>query len=490
MNGGTAQVIARVDNPFGMSWGEDGILFGGGADGIFRVSSKGGEPEQLVRVDKDQSAYGPQILPGGEFVLFSLATSIAADRWDTADIVVQSLVSGERTTLITGGSEGRYVSSGHLVYAVSGSLFAVAFDPSTLRIGAATASVLTGVGRASPPVAAGTAKFSVSETGSLIYAVGPADTTSTLRTLILSDRDGNSVPLKVEAGQYTHPRVSPDGDRLAMGREDGKNSHVWIYELAGTSSMRRLTLEGRNRYPVWSADGLRIAFQSDRQGDAGIFSQRIDGTGEVVRLTTAPQGAAHMPESWSPDGKHLLFTEQNGSAYVLFSLSIGDKTGTPFGSIRSSAPIGAAFSPDGRWVTYASTGQDAGTRSADRGVFIQSFPTGARYPLPKTAADFHPVWSADGKELFYVPAAARPYVAVTVRTEPVMIFGAAVELSDRIPKPRLTFPEVRGYDVTPDGKFIGLIPVASPDAPGPVSRQEIGVILNWFDELKRLVPTN
>ena len=488
VSGGTPATIARAGPPFGMSWGEDGIVFGGGPEGIFRVSPKGGAPEQLVSVDADQLAHGPQILPGGKSVLFTLATGTDAGRWDAAQIVVQSLTSRERKTIINGGSDGRYVPSGHLIYAVSGSLFAVAFDPLTQTVGGAPVSVLVGVGRSVPTEATGTAKFSVSETGSLVYAVGPADTTSNLRALVLSDRNGVPVPLKLPPGNYAHPRVSRDGARLAVGIDGRQEAHVWIYDLAGTSTMRRLTLQGRNRYPVWSADGRRVAFQSDRQGDLGIFSQSADGGGEVERLTMPSQGAAHVPESWSPDGKHLLFTEQKGSDYTLFSLSLADRTNAQFGGVRSSAPTSAGFSPDGRWVTYAEDG--GGMLTSNRGVFIQPFPaTGEIYPVPRTRIDFHPVWSPDGKELYYVSAAVFPFVAVSVRTQSGVTFGPPAEVSPAVPRPRLTLYDVRGYDVLPDGKFLSLVPVGNQDAAEAPPRQEIGVVLNWMEELKRLVPT-
>jgi serine/threonine-protein kinase len=488
VTGGTPVTIARVAPPFGTSWGKDGIVFGGGPEGIFRVSPKDGALEQLVSVGPDQLAHGPQILPGGQFVLFTLATGIDAGRWDDAQIVVQSLTSRERKTIISGGSDGRYVPSGHLIYAVSGSLFAVAFDPLTQTVRGAPVSVLAGVARSEAEVT-GTAKFSVSETGSLVYVAGPADTSSNLRTLVLSDRNGVRIPLKLPPRNYAHPRVSPNGARLAVGIDERQEAHVWIYDLAGTSTMRRLTVEGRNRYPVWSADGLRVAFQSDRQGDLGIFWQSADGGGRVERLTLAPPGAAHVPESWSPDGKYLLFTERKSSGFVLFSLSLVDKKISPFGGVRSYAPTSAGFSPNGRWVTYAKTAGAIASPS-NGGVFIQPFPaTGEIYPAPRTLLDFHPVWSPDGKELFYVSAAAQPLVAVGVQTQSGVTFGPPAEVSPAVPIPRLTLNEVRGYDILPDGKFLSLVPV-DPDATGggPV-KQEIGVVLNWQEELKRLVPT-
>ena len=248
--------------------------------------------------------------------------------------------------------------------------------------------------------------------------------------------------------------------------------------------MRRLTVEGRNRYPVWSADGQRVAFQSDRQGDLGIFWQSADGSGGVQRLTLPPQGAAHLPESWSPDGKNLLFAEQKSSGYALFSLSLVDKKISQFGDVRSSGPPSAGFSPDGRWVTYATT---SGTASpCNGGVFIQPFPaTGEIYPAPRTQLDFHPVWSPDGKELFYVGSAVQPLVALSVRTEGGVTFGPPTAVSPAVPRPRYTLNEVRGYHILPDGRILSLIPVD----PDTFLRQEVAVVLNWFEELKRLVPT-
>ncbi len=120
-------------------------------------------------------------------------------------------------------------------------------------------------------------------------------------SLGLFDRKGGSELLKIQPGPYQLPRMSPDGKRIAFGSDDGKEASIWIYELSGTSAMRRLTFEGQghNRFPVWSADSQRVAFQSDREGDLGIFWQRADGTGTAERLTKADEGASHIPESWA-----------------------------------------------------------------------------------------------------------------------------------------------------------------------------------------------
>jgi dipeptidyl aminopeptidase/acylaminoacyl peptidase len=468
-------------------------VFAGGRGGIFRVSPNGGTPEPLVRLDAGQLALGPQLLPGGDAVLFTLADFNAvnpASRWDTAKIVVHSLSSGERTEVVDGGSGARYLPSGHLVYAVSGSLFAQAFNPATRRTSGDRIRILSGVRRTST-ANSGAVQFSVSDTGSLVYVPGPANATSALRSLIVSNQSGTKTTLKVPPGSYTHPRVSPDGTRLAVAIDDGQEADISIYDLAETTSIRRLTLEGRNRYPVWSGDGQRVAFQSDRLGDLGIFWQRADGGGIAERLTTAAQDVAHTPESFSRDGKYLLFTEYRDRTYSLHILSMNDKSIAPFGKVTSTEPTGAEFSPDGRWVAYASTAGAGDTVSSNRGIFIQPFPaTGAPIQVPKVRVDYHPAWAPDGHSLLFVATAPQPFAVVGIRTEPGVTFEPARQLPQSVPRPLLLSGDVRGYDIMPDGRLISLNPAVDQDSTGAAVRPEIRVVINWFEELKRLVPTH
>ena len=209
--------------------------------------------------------------------------------------------------------------------------------------------IVKGVSRSTTGTS-GVAHFSVSSTGSLVFVPGPASTSSAQLDLALIDRNGPPQPLKLPPGPYEYPRLSPDGKRIAFGSDDGKEAVVWIYDLSGVTSMRRLTLGGRNRLPVWSADGERVAFQSDREGDLGLFWQRADGTTTAERLTKPDKDTAHVPESWSPDGKTLLFSVAKGSSYAVAALSLPDKKVTPVGGIQSAFPPAATFSPDGRWV--------------------------------------------------------------------------------------------------------------------------------------------
>ncbi|HEV2985996.1 MAG TPA: hypothetical protein VGX46_16480 [Vicinamibacterales bacterium] len=150
--------------------------------------------------------------------------------------------------------------------------------------------------------------------------------------------------------------MSLDGQHLAVGTDEGREAVIWVYDLAGGSAIRRLTLGGRNRYPVWSSDGQRIAFQSDRDKDLAIWWQRADGTGMAERLTKPDPGTEHVPDSMSPRGDRLLDIVKD-SAWSLWTLSLPDKTLTPFGNAQSRFPTAAVFSPNGQWVAYATTEQ-------------------------------------------------------------------------------------------------------------------------------------
>jgi serine/threonine-protein kinase len=482
VSGGAAVTICPADVLFGLRWNTDGIVFGQGSKGIMRVSANGGRPEVLVSVKNGEFAYGPQVLPDGEWVLFTIATAATRDGWDKAQIVVQSLKTSERKTLVSGGSDGRYVPTGHIVYALGGVLFAVPFDLQHLNVTSGPVPIVEGVSRSNTG-STGVAHFSVSSTGSLVFVPGPASALSGQFGLALIDRNGSQQLLKLPPAPYEYPRLSPDGKRVAFGSDDGKEAAVWIYDLSGVSSMHRLTLGSRNRLPVWSADGEHVAFQSDRDGDLGIFWQRVDGTTPAERLTKPEKDTAHVPESWSPDGKTLLFSVAKGSSYSLAAFSLPDKKETPFGGIQSRNPPGATFSPDGRWVAYS-----AGESVAQGGsLFVQPFPTtGAKYQVSETGG-IHPMWSLDGKELFY-GAGVGQFVAVSVTTRPTFTFGNPVPLPLRFFDSGAGFE--RNSDITLDGRrFIGVVPAGqNASAAAPVAPQ-IQVVLNWFTELQQRVPT-
>jgi len=487
LGGGTPSTLATLEgiaNFSSMSWGRDGILIGATAGGgILRVAPQGGSAERIVTVGPDESVHHPQMLPDGRTVLFTLAKGTGDDRWDKAAIVAHSLGDNSRRVLIDGGADARYVETGHLVYAVSGTIYAVPFDLKTLTVRGTPVPVILGVRRA-PGATNGAAQFAVSPTGTMAYVAGPATSLSTARGLVLTDGRSDPVPLKLPAGIYSHPRVSPNGRLLATSRSDGTTSDIWTYDLSGSAAGQRLTFGGQSRFPVWSADNRRVTFQSAR--DRAIWWQSVDG-GAAERLTTPLDGEEHIPEAWSPDGSRLLFSIRKASRYALTVLTLNGLKTEPFGDVQSADPIGASFSPDGRWVAYAWSQSGGGAVSPNRGVFVERFPSGGdKRQAPKTLLDYHPRWSPDGKSIVYVPGAARPLVSVPVSPGPPFVFGTSVEMM-RPPIPGLLSVDFRGYDLLPDGRIVSLSSALG-DALSGGSASEVRVVVNWHEELKRLAP--
>ena len=321
---------------------------------------------------------GHRVLPDSDTILVTVAKGSAADGWDKAQIAVVSLRTGKRTLVLEGGSDARYLRTGHIVYALGGVLLAVPFDVRKLEVTGGPVPVLEGVRRNNTGNPSATTHVSVSNSGILVYLPGPVTASVSQRDLGLLDRKGTLEPLKLPPASFNTPRISYDGKQLAFGMEDGKEASVWIYDLSRTSSMRRLTFGGQNRYPVWSADGRWVAFQSDREGDLGIFWQRADGTGSAARLTTPDQGVSHLPDVFSPAGDELVFTARKDSEFSAWALSLKDRKVAPFANLRSTNHISPIFSPDGKWIAYTSL------ETGRYQIFVQPFPvTGTKYRISK-----------------------------------------------------------------------------------------------------------
>jgi Tol biopolymer transport system component len=481
--GGSAVTLCSVDAPSGMSWSGDDILVGQGAKGIFRVSANGGTPQTIVAVKPGEEAHSPQMLPDGDTILFTLAKGTDATRWASAQIVTQSLKSGERKTLISGGSDARYLPTGHLVYVLNGAVLAVPFDAKRQALAGGLVPVIEGVAQATAGTS-GSGHFSVSATGALVYVPGRAGGATAQRSLVLIDRSGVIEPLKLPSGLYEAPRLSPDGHQIVVGTDDGKDANVWIADASGTTAMRRLTFGGRNRFPVWSPDGQRIAFQSNREGDLGIFSQRADGTGPAERLTKAEASVEQRPDSWSPDGAHLSFTAAHGDAASVWTVAIKERTPALFAEAATKFVSRSAFSPDGRWMAYSSN------ETGRFEIFVQPYPpTGSRFQVgsPAAADRWTTWWSANGKELFFNEGPTRWFV-VGVSTQPSLTFGSPREL----PRPGgiLNLGPIgpRAYDMAPDGQRVLAVVAGNVLANQANARPEIRVVLNWFEELKQRVP--
>jgi serine/threonine-protein kinase len=495
IDGGAPVLITKSDFPFGADWTGDSLLYGLAARGVMRVSVNGGTPEPIVRIKSDEIAQSPQLLPDKDGVLFTLASGVSSldastlnlVLWNKAKIVVQSLKSGERKTLIEGASDARYLPTGHLVYGQEGSVFAVPFDVKRREVTGPPVSVIEGVLRAtSGSVGTGSIHFAVSDNGTLVYVPGPITPSSASGLgLALVDRNHSLQPLKLPPGPYANPRLSPDGKQVAFVTDDVREANVWVYDLSGATARRRLTFDGKNRFPIWTADGQRIVFGSDREGDTAIFWQRADGVGLAERLTKPEKGLAPIPLDWSRTGDTLLFTSgptspsSTQTGWTLSTLSMRDRKVARVGTIQSTGPFEATFSPDGRWIAYK-TLSGAGAQ-----VFVQPFPaTGAPYLI---SSGVSPFWSRDGRELFFRLPIGTMGVAVT--TQPAFAFAnptpiLGLELIDR---GGLFGREI---DVLPDDKhFVGITGAnVSSSQPDAGQKPQFQVIVNWFEELKQRVP--
>jgi Tol biopolymer transport system component len=175
---------------------------------------------------------------------------------------------------------------------------------------------------------------------------GPVNSSAADVQIVLTDRQGAIQTLKIPVGPYAVPRVSPDGNRIAFESNDGKESLIYVYDLAGATTMQRLTFGGNNRHPAWSGDGKRVAYQSDREGDAGVWWQLADGSGSSERLTKPETGEMHVPLSFTRDGQYLLVgTNRGTTAHSMALLSVATKQLTRFERIASTTPPAATFSP-------------------------------------------------------------------------------------------------------------------------------------------------
>jgi Tol biopolymer transport system component len=294
------------------------------------------------------------------------------------------------------------------------------------------------------------------------------------------DDKGSLSVLNPPPGAYAFPRIAPGGRRIAYAAEEAKTVNVWIYDLDGRSAARRLTFVGNNRFPVWSADGRSVAFQSDRGGDLGVFMQPADVSGGAAeRLTTPEPGAAHVPESWSRVGDVLSLSAIKGATATLLTLSMHDRKVSQFGDVRSSNPLNSDFSPDGCWIVYTLRGGPALTM-----IYVESFPAGARYQISKTdELAHHAVWAPNGNTLFYVPG-NQPVVGVSISTNPAFAFGDPHTAPGNVPNTN-PFGEPRNFDVFPDGRrFVTVVGAA-----GAGSTQtsdtllHMQVVVNWFEDV-------
>jgi len=477
--GAPVEICHQSTNLFrGASWSPDGkVYFAESSSGIHVVPDGGGDPETVAvpRHELGEKTYRfPHLLPGARALLFTLASTEILS-YDDASVALISLDTGEIRVLVEGGTNPRYVPTGHIVFGRAGRLLAVPFDLSSLQVTGPPAEVLDGVVTSD---GYGSAQFSVSTDGTLVYVSGgPEQYAFEMFVLHL---DGRVEPIPQPPRPYGAARVSPDGDRLAIAVL-GANASLWLYEFE-RGTMTRLVGGWDNYSPAWRPTGDAIAFTSNRGGSEGVWLMSTDGSGEPTLLGSQ---SVENTTSWSPDGKWIAGSLQEGTDVWLLA---GDGSGETVSAISTPAQeFNAIFSPDGRFIAYNSN------ESGRTEVYVESFPiTGRRWKLSEDGGD-NPRWSPDGSRIYYL--SHTKLMAVDIETGSGFKPSKARELLE------VAVADVQDFDVFPDGERFILIgrrmtqvqdqaPIVRIAGGGyrrifPSMQPHLHVVTNWFSELEQ-----
>ena len=468
----TGASVALCDAPslFGaIGFGDDSLVFvPGAAMGLWQVPSRGGERKLMLLPDfakGERSFRWPAPLPGNRGLLFAMLTT-ENSLFDDARIMAYSPGGGDKSIVASGGTFPRFAPTGHVLFARSGNLLAIPFDLKSFSPKGPAKVVLEGV--LMDPLDGG-ACFDISGDGTLVYV--PGGVINHDADVVWVDRDGGRETILSSIPVDREIRVSPDGTRLAFN----KGRDIWVYDLSLKSQVRITSDAAIDTNPVWSPDGRRIAFASNRAGDMDIYERSADGTGPEAILYRSPLAA--RPMSWSPDGKTLAFEDMGpttGTDIKLLSFlgegrtTVREFAATPFSERQ------AVYSPDGQWVAYVSD------ESGDFEVYIQpSDGTAQRWKI-STNGGTEPMWNPKGGELIFFKG--QTAYAVSVRTRPG--FAAAAPRALFETSAMITSSRFRNVDISRDGsRIVMMVPLDDP------KELEIRVVLNWFEELKRLVPS-
>lgn len=458
IGGGPPQVVTDVQPPISAgTWNRDGVILLPSGGLIQRVLAAGGQLTAVTALDQSKQEtehVAPVFLPDGRRFLFLAVSSKPGE----SAIYVGSLDSTERTRLFASESRALYAAPGYLLFNRGDTVFAQAFDAGSLALTGEPVRVASGVtmmavAGSSSASHARWASFGVSQTGVLAYRAGgggsaPApNTTEEQRSLFWFDRAGQRSVAHGTAGGYAGVELSPDGSRAAVHRHQGAGGDSWIVSLAqgAQGRMQRFTFDAAqdNASPIWSPDGTRIAFASQRAGRPGIYVKAADGTGMEEPIIESE--VAGIPMSWSPDGKLLVYVRNSGNGDVWAVPVAGDKK--PFPILQSTFNENSPqVSPDGKWLAYQSneTGRPE--------IYVKPFPEGpGKWQVSSDGGQF-PRWRRDGTELFFyfnnnmITAAVRASGSSFEADVPKTLFGLG------IPGAAVAHAPYHRFDVSADGR--------------------------------------
>jgi len=467
--GPTIPVTRSVGVSRGATWLPDNsIVFAttAAATGLLQVASSGGEAKPLTVPDQKAAELDhvwPEALPGGRVVLF---TVLSGSGVANAQIAALDLQTGARKNLLRGGTNAMYLPSGHLLYSAGGSMRIVPFDADRLEIRGDPVPVPDRITVSS----LGAVNASISGDGTLAYVPGTGMNAAE-RSLVWLDRTGHEERIDTPAAPFAVPRVSPDGGRIVT-HLDGDTPDVIVVDLRRHNQVRLTFGKSPSIRPMWSADGKWVLFRSDVDGPA-IYRKSSDGGGSIERVTpVVGDGSVHAA---TPDGRTIIYAQiSQNTARDLWMVGVDGKEKPQPLVVEPGDQANAVISPDGRWLAYHAS--EAGE------IYVRPFPKVAdgKWQLVTQGAKW-PLWSRDGKELFYV--SGRGMMAIPVDTSqqtfhwgsPTLLFEASYSSFPGLAGPR-------NFDQAPDGRFL-VIKESQGTMPG-----SLVVVKNWFDEIKRLAP--
>jgi hypothetical protein len=437
--------------------------------GLQRVPAAGGPASELTRADHDrgQAAHvWPEMLPGGNAILFTITSRTGG--LEAAQIAVFDLRNHTQKILLTGGSHAQYAASGHLVYTAGGALWAMSFDLGKLEVRGTPVRVLPRLAT----TVTGSAQFGVANDGTLVYADAPGGNI-TAQTLVWVDRSGRETVLGAPPRPYVQARLSPDGGRVAVNIA-AQDQDLWVWDIARTTLSRVTADPANDTSPVWTADGRRLIFASQRDGGVyNLWWQAADGTESAERLTTNP--TTQGPTSVSPDGRDLVFFEITPmSQFDLFRVVLPGVRVSPLLQTPFSETNGT-ISPDGRWLAYQSNS------SGRQEIYVRPFPNmAAGQWVVSTSGGKMPAWSAN--ELFFFDAdGALMRVPFDVQSA-AWHAGASTKLLDARYYTGGNVTIARTYDVSPDGQR--LLMIKPPRIDSQSAPDGLIVVQHWDEELK------
>jgi eukaryotic-like serine/threonine-protein kinase len=463
-SGRSAQILCEAPHGRGGTWSRDGVILFSpdGFGGLYRVSSAGGTPTEVTKVDASEFSHRwPVFLPDGRHFLYLSANF--SGQFEKNQIFVGSLESGERHPVVNASSNAASADPGYLFYMRDNSLVAQRFDPRTY--------VLSGEPRAMSDEVQYSqlidlALFDVAGKKTLVAQTGKGAAKSQLMWL---ERNGRPAGTVGPTGAISNPGLSPDGRRVVFDQidRDGRNVNIWIDEVGNGATARFTFSRAADQLAVWSPDGKSVAFGSNRNLHFILYQKKSNGSGseqEIADLGAAEQGVW----DWSRDSKYLLVMK--GSE--LWYLTSSDWRAKPFLQVKGTVR-NAQFSPDGKWVAYASN------ETGSWEVYVSPFPNAdSKWQVSREGGE-EPRWRRDGKELFYLSREGK-LIAVTVKTGSNFEAESAATLFQTHARQPSSFMDAFSYDVTADGqKFLINTRIDEP------SSAPLSVILNWATEMDK-----